>query len=71
MPTVMGAEPLRVPSQPGMAMEKRPAVPPATTTCISLGEGNLEMSSSGAGVCALAKRKFVPSPLSSSGRSVR
>src|SRR6266566_5331530 len=29
---VTGWDPFRVPSQPGMAMENRPAVPPATTT---------------------------------------
>src|SRR2546427_13207612 len=40
MGTVTGAEPFFVPSQPGMAMEKRPAVPPATTTGISSTDGN-------------------------------
>src|SRR4029077_14652577 len=39
--TVTGREPFLVPSQPGIAIEKRPAVPPATTTCSSSGEGNL------------------------------
>jgi len=32
MATVTGVDPFLVPSQPGMAIEKRPAVPPATTT---------------------------------------
>src|SRR3989304_984545 len=44
--TVIGVEPFLVPSQPATAMEKRPAVPPATTTWISSTEGNLGMSSS-------------------------
>ena len=37
---VKGLEPFRVPSQPGIAMEKRPAVPPATTMWISSADGN-------------------------------
>jgi hypothetical protein len=31
MARVTGREPFFVPSQPGIAIEKRPAVPPATT----------------------------------------
>jgi hypothetical protein len=37
---VTGGEPFFVPSQPGIATEKRPAVPPAPMTWISSGEGN-------------------------------
>ena len=69
---VTGREPLRVPSQPGMATEKRPAVPPATTTWISSGDGNFEIIVSGSGREAAApNRRFVPSPWFSSGKSAR
>jgi hypothetical protein len=46
---VTGREPFRVPSQPGIATEKRPAVPPATTTWISSVDGNFEIMLSGSG----------------------
>src|SRR6266508_6161277 len=39
--TVTGDEPFLVPSQPGIAIEKRPAVPPETTTWSSSTEGNV------------------------------
>src|SRR6266508_3697290 len=69
--TVMGDEPFLVPSQPGMAIEKRPAVPPVTTTWISSTDGNFGISASGSGSCCLPKRRLVPSPLSGSGSRVR
>ena len=69
---VTGREPFFVPSQPGIATEKRPAVPPATTTWISSVDGNLDIMASGSRrVSLLLKRKFVPSPWSASGKSVR
>src|SRR6266511_4495763 len=69
--TVMGDEQFLVPSQPGMAIEKRPAVPPVTTTWISSTDGNFGISASGSGSCCLPKRRLVPSPLSGSGSRVR
>ena len=44
---VTGREPFFVPSHPGIATEKRPAVPPATTTWISSVDGDLEIRVSG------------------------
>src|SRR5206468_8866074 len=67
---VTGREPFLLPSHPGMATEKRPAVPPATTMWISSGDGNLEISASGAGG-SLENRRLVLSPWSSSGSSER
>src|SRR3989441_1136407 len=49
MGRVTGLEPFLVPSQPGMATENRPAVPPATITWISSGDGNLGTRASRAG----------------------
>ena len=46
---VTGREPFFVPSQPGIATENRPAVPPATTMWISSGDGNLAINVPGAG----------------------
>ena len=65
---VTGREPFRVPSQPGIAIEKRPAVPPATMTWISSGEGNFEIIASAAGG-VFANWRFVPSPCNESGHN--
>ena len=64
-------EPFFAPSQPGIATEKWPAVPPAYVD-LSSADGNLEIIASGSRrVSPLPKRKFVPSPWSASGKRVR
>src|SRR5207245_6456903 len=66
-----GREPFFVLSHPGIATEKRPAVPPATTTWISSVDGNFEIIPSGSGTLShLPSRTFVPSPWSASGDGV-
>ena len=58
---VNGLVPFRVPSQPGTAIEKRPAVPPATMIWISSTDGNFETGVSGVGAL-LENRRLLPSP---------